>query len=273
MRQSRRGNQRPRGADETPEGRAGALIRTTIALADPALRVSFFSSVLAGPNVAGLAPALDCLCARAEQAEEDALEALVSLIDAFTLERSREAVQRLREETAGGALLALERVVRQPVVAARYSVTPPGRVIEDAHGRSLTLGERKSMARRPDRELLDRLLADPHPDVIRGVLRNPRVVEGDVLRMAARRPSDPAVLAEIARTPRWIHRTRVRMAIMLNPDTPPEIATPITGLLLRQELRLVLESTHVSAAVRALCLERLERRPPGRVAKGEPPLQ
>ncbi|MEO6572277.1 MAG: hypothetical protein ABIP89_00465 [Polyangiaceae bacterium] len=258
---------------QTSEERANALVRTTISLADPALRISFLSSVIERPDVAELARALDCLCARAEQAEEDAFEALVSLVDAFNLERSAGAVQRLREEAAGGALLALERVVRQPVVSARPSVTPPGRVIEDAHGRTLTLGERKSLARRPDRDLLDRLLADPHPDVIRGVLRNPRVVEADVLRIAARRPSDPNVLTEIARTPRWIHRSRVRMAIMLNPDTPPEIATPITGLLLRQELRLVLESTHVSAAVRALCLERLERRPPARSAKGNPSLQ
>jgi hypothetical protein len=50
---------------------------------------------------------------------------------------------------------------------------------------------------------------------------------------------------------------------MLNPDTPPEVASPISGLLVRQELRLVAEATHVAPQVRALCLEHLKRRPPG----------
>jgi hypothetical protein len=53
------------------------------------------------------------------------------------------------------------------------------------------------------------------------------------------------------------------LAVILNPDTPVDIAAPIAGLLMRQELKLVAEATHVSPAVRALCLEHLERRPPG----------
>ncbi len=53
------------------------------------------------------------------------------------------------------------------------------------------------------------------------------------------------------------------MALVLNPDTPLEIAAPVAGLLLRHELRLVASSPTVAQAVRALCLEHLERRPPG----------
>src|SRR5205823_4903186 len=97
--------------------------------------------------------------------------------------------------------------------------------------------------------------------------------EDDVLRLAAKRPCRSDVLAEIARSVRWIHRGRVRLAVMLNPDTPLEIAAPIAGLLMKQELRLVVEATHVSLAVRALCLEHLERRPPGEFEEEEPPIQ
>ena len=58
------------------------------------------------------------------------------------------------------------------------------------------------------------------------------------------------------------HRPRIRMALVLNPDTPLEIAAPLLGLLMRHELRLVASATPVAPAVRALCLEHLERRPP-----------
>ena len=110
---------------------------------------------------------------------------------------------------------------------------------------------------------MERLLRDPHPDVIRQVLANPRLTEDDLLPLAARRPVRPDVLTEIARSTRWSHRPRIRMALVLNPDTPLGVAAPIVSLLLSHELRLVATSPTVAPGVRALCLEHLERRPPG----------
>lgn len=250
-------------------GRANAILRATLALADPGLRVSYLSGVLLEVDVAALGRALDVLCARAEQAEEPAREVLVSLVDALNREGAEDLVQLLREEAVGASLLSLERLIRQPLLLSRPPEAPPEetRPPDYGRGRPLTLGERKALARRPNRETLERLLLDPHPHVIRGLLRNPRLTEDDVVRLAARRPNRTAVLAEIARSTKWIHRGRVRLAVILNPDTAVEIAGPISGLLVRQELRLVAESTHVSPVIRALCLEHLERRPPGEGAR------
>jgi hypothetical protein len=216
-------------------------------------------------ELADLATMLDVVCARAEQAEEAAREALVALVDALNHEACAEKVQLLREEALGGPHLALERLVRQPVAVVESRVVgkpEDDRIPDYGKGRPLTLGERKSLARKPDRLMMDRLLRDPHPDVIRMALANPKVTEEDVLAVAARRPCRPDVLTEIARQPRWAHRPRIRMALVLNPDTPLEIAAPVAGLLMRHELRLVATSPTVAPAVRALCLEHLERRPP-----------
>ena len=248
-----------------PRDRADAILRTTRALADPGLRVAYLESVLLGLDVEPLARALEVLCARAEQAEEAAREVLIALVDAVHSPSVKDIVQLLREEAAGQSLLSLERLIRQPVLPLRGG--PPSEPPEDrprdyGGARPLTLGERKSMARRPDRSVMERLLNDPHPDVIRSLLRNARLTEDDVVRIASRRPNRPEVLAEIARSTRWIHRARIRLSIILNPWTPADIAGPITGLLVRQELRLVMESTQVTPSVRALCLEHLERRPP-----------
>jgi hypothetical protein len=110
--------------------------------------------------------------------------------------------------------------------------------------------------------MMDRLLHDPHPDVMRMLLANPKLTEADVLSVASRRPCRPDVLTQIARIPRWAHNPRIRIALVLNPDTPLHVAAPHVGLLMRHELRLVATSTTVPAAVRALSLEHLERRPP-----------
>jgi len=245
--------------------RAEALVRTTCSITEAAVRAAYMRNLLLRGKVSNLAPVLDIICARAEQAEDAAREALVAIVDALNHEACVDVVQQLREEALGVPHLALERLVRQPVaIVEPRDVGRPedDRIPDYGKGRPLTLGERKSLARRPTREMMDRLLRDPHPDVIRMVLANPKVTEEDVLALAARRPCRPDVLTEIARQPRWAHRPRIRMALVLNPDTPLENAAPIAGLLMRHELRLVATSPTVAPAVRALCLEHIERRPP-----------
>ncbi len=255
----------PRDLARSAAQRADALIRTTCALPEAALRAAYMRDLLLRSQLRTLAFVLDVVCARAAQAEETAREALVALVDALNHESCVAAVHLLREEASGVPHLALERLVRKPVsiMPARDVGRPEDDRIPDyGKGRPLTLGERKSLARKPSRENTERLLRDPHPDVIRMLLVNPKVTEDDVLVMAARRPSRPDVLTQIARSPRWTHRPRIRIALILNPDTPLDVSVPLVALLVRQELRLVATSTTVAAVVRAVCLEHLERRPP-----------
>jgi hypothetical protein len=263
-----------------PRARADAITRATLALGDPPIRVAYLRTLLREKVSFELAPALDQLCMRAEQAEERAREVLVYLVDAIRgIEPELQAaVQRLREEAAGESYLALERLLRQPTQVSHGSAHPRDpnkeRVPDYGRGRALTLGERKSLARRPDREMLARLLNDPHPEVIRRLLDNPGITEEDVMRLAAKRPCRGDVLAEIAHSEKWVHRARIRLTLVLNPSTPLEIAGPIVSLLMRQELKLVATSTHVPPAVRALCFEHLERRPPVELdEESDPPLQ
>ena len=249
--------------------RAAGLMKATLSLGDGALRAAYLGSVVRGWAPAVLAAALDAVCERAEQAEAPAREALVAVVDALNAQGMEAIVQQLREEAAGGSLLALERLLRHPVRGLRAAPATARELARlevpgDGKGRPLTLGERKSLARRPDRDTLQRLLADPHPAVIHRLLANPRVLEDDVVRLAARRPGRGEVLAEIARSTKWVHRPRVRLSLVMNPATPPELAARIVGLLLRPELALVVGSPAVAASVRAVCLEHLQRRPPVR---------
>jgi hypothetical protein len=245
------------------------LVRATLSLGDELLRAPYVASVARASPLDDFGRALDILCQRAEQADPHAREALVAVVDALNAEDMAPFVKELRELASAESLLALERLIRGPARAAPSShpTNRPPDVesntagIQKKSGRPLTLGERKSLARRPDRETMRKLLADPHPDVIRRCLRNPRMTEDDLIPLASKRPGRSEVLAEIARS-RWVHRRRVRLALVLNPATPPEIAVRIAGLLLRPELEMVAESPGVPVALRAICLEHLARRPP-----------
>lgn len=231
------------------------------------LRAPYLRAEIAANAMDAVASALDRICADAEQGVPDARDLLVALVDLVAQPDFEPLAQSLREESAGRSLLALGRLLRRSLRAARApQAAPEDRIPDYGAGRPLTLGERKSLARRPTRAALEKLLADPDPTVIRLLLANPKLVEEDVVRLAARRPNRPDVLAEIAKSPRWAHRARVRMALVLNPACPPEMAVPLVGLLVRPELQLVFESTEIAPLVRAAARELLQRRPP---IKGE----
>ena len=251
--------------------RANALVRATLSLGDADLRARYVASVAQEAPTADLAQTLDVICERAEQAETAAREALIAIVDALNADGMEALIQRLREEAAGDSLLALERLIRIPPRSRPTSTAPlrDPRVSHESEprGRPVPLGERKSLARRPDRDILQRMLRDPHPDVIRRCMTNPRLTEDDVIRLAARRPGHADALAEIARS-RWVRRPRIRMALVMNPATPLEVVARLVGLLLRPALAMAAYSPGVAAPVRALCLEHLVRRPP--VAEPEP---
>lgn len=246
------------------------LVRSLLSLADAELRQAYAADMLLTYAPAFLADALDELSELAEAFDTGAREALVSVVFAMNQPRCGEAVQRLREEAANRGLVWLERLlrVRPPRLVSREeaNVEDEARIPDYRAGRVLTLGERKSLARTPDRDMVEKLLLDPHPEVIKRVLSNPRLTEDLVVRAAARRPCVREVLAEIARTPRWSKSSRVRLALVLNPSLPEDIAGRLVSLLLRQELALVVSRVPLDSPVYTLCNERLRAAPP----KAEP---
>lgn len=152
---------------------------------------------------------------------------------------------------------------------AEFFAPPDDAATEDANkrrvpdfgkGRPLTLGERKSLARTHDRSLIQRVVRDPHPDVIRILLDNPALTEEDVVRVCAARPNDPSVLHTVYRHRRWVVRYRPRNAIVRNPDTPLDTALLLAPLLRRAELTEAAASSELAPALRLSCRSILVRR-------------
>ncbi len=127
-------------------------------------------------------------------------------------------------------LLVLARPQQGPVNA---TLTPGDNELSQ-----LSLGERKYLARCHDRNKLERLILDPEPDVVKNILRNPNILEYDVLRLATRRPVREEVLREIFSS-RWGNRYRIRKALVCNPYTPTDLAMKLVGFLLRHDLKEV----------------------------------
>ncbi len=93
----------------------------------------------------------------------------------------------------------------------------------------IPLGRRRSLAKGGDRVLLEKLALDPDPIVIANLLRNPRLRESEVVRIAALRTVPTSTLEEIAAAPRWASRLPVRTALARNPNCPVVLALRLIG--------------------------------------------
>lgn len=231
---------------------AARWARTLAGLVDPSVRIGWVRSRIVAMSVSRATDVLAIVHARAEQREAPfsalMLCVCVALRDA-QLARTRSAIGALAAARGLDALAALF-----PDEAA-----PDGEDDDDrgrtAHPllsaeRPLSLGERKSLARRRDRNLLARALRDPHPDVIAVLLDNPALVEADVVRLCARRPNTAEILGRVFSHRRWILRPAVRRTLALNPYMPEALALQLLPHLSSADLRDVAASLQLPEAVR-----------------------
>lgn len=185
-----------------------------------------------------------------------ALLALTALLDANALGYERHASLYASARQLEDEQLSLLLLAAQP--------PPPGlpKAVEFP-GRELTLGERKSLARGRRRELLDRLLRDPDDSVLAILLGNPRIVEADIVRLAARRPTTAAAQRTILNCERFIARYAVKRALVFNPFTPTDLASRLVVLLARPDQLAVAGDTSLHEAVRAAARAAVKRPPIG----------
>ncbi len=123
------------------------------------------------------------------------------------------------------------------------------------------LGARISMARRPAPRLIERLMSDPDHRVIAALLRNPRLTEHEVVKLAASRRTPARALEAIARDSRWARRYGVALALVNNPRTPTRIVLALLPGLLRQDLVEVAEEGRVRPELRDKARSLLDLRP------------
>lgn len=232
---------------------ADLLCRRAVGVIDPHTRVQLFRSMLAEVDVEVIRGAIALLVERAGMRDTAAQTALLAA--QIALLRRPEVLRVLHHE--GPRAEADDDPPSE--VALGADADDERKVPAYVVGRTLTLGERKALARRPDRRFIDRIARDPSPAVIELLLANPKLTEDDVVRMCARRPNDAEVLTLVFAAPKWSSRPRVRRALALNPATPEPIVAAMVPLMSPDDLHAVAEDERVPAAVRRRCLEILAR--------------
>lgn len=242
------------------------LISTLLSLADPALRTQWLRQRLAQWPRDVAARTLQELIEQSESGQPDSKQVMFSVVATIVRDPDASLWRDLKAQAIENDLLSLQRLLRQDEPLATSLDTdhePP--VPDYGAGRELTLGERRSLARRPQRKWLERLLQDPHPMVIELLLQNPKLTENDVVRVTTSRRARADILHAIVRAERWLSQTRIRWSLVMNPATPIPISVPLLFLCTRPELREARDASNLPLTVRSTAAELLQRRPPRKV--------
>lgn len=122
----------------------------------------------------------------------------------------------------------------------------------------MSLGEKKFRARTGDFNQLDKFAHDLSPEVIENLLKNPRITERVVIKIASRRPSNPRVLEKIFKNAKWISRYSIKKALIFNPYTPVNIAIGLVSFMMKQDIEEILKTPHLHPEIKKRCVEILE---------------
>lgn len=235
------------------------LVHSLIGLPELGLRVSWLADWALHASMAGAATALEQALSRAVAGDPRAKEAALPI--ALFLARSYASpwLEDLRARADGAGLLSLARLLERgpPATDTDVEIRVP-----KYGARELSLGERRSLARRPNRLQIEKLILDPDPGVLGQLLQCAALREEDVLLLAARRPSIPSVLEIVAASNRWMARSRIRHALILNPYSPHGLVLPLILTLTREDIALVASSMSVTPGLRRAASELLARLPP-----------
>jgi hypothetical protein len=122
----------------------------------------------------------------------------------------------------------------------------------------LSAGERMTLARLADRDLLRPLIADPDGRVFTALLRNPRLVVEDLVAFVSTGAPLPEHLALLAADPSWNERPLIRKALLRSPRTPRFVAVALLPRASRGELRDLTDDPGVPPFVSACAARVLE---------------
>jgi hypothetical protein len=229
---------------------AAAFARRLAGYEEGAIRARVAARVLAGVDPEAAAALLAGLARSGGAAERAAWAAVALALSgtapepayAWRADLYALAMERGMAEVAGLLVHPPPRGGRAP---------PTGQA--DARLSHLTLGYKKSAARAMrDPDLLARLAAEGEPVVVRELLRNPKLTEDFVVRIAARRPVRPETLRCVFEERRWRTRPAVALAIARNPYVETALALKLLPALGAAELEDVARDGTVHPLVRAL---------------------
>jgi hypothetical protein len=138
--------------------------------------------------------------------------------------------------------------------AANYRITPQLRRLAENHLRekipSLTMGEKISLAKTGPRNVITTFRIEKELKIVQALLRNPQLLEDDVLVMINNDRTPAATLGTIAADYKWSVRYPIRLALVRNEKTPLSFVLSSLSKLKKTDLQSLIHAPGIAELVR-----------------------
>jgi len=120
--------------------------------------------------------------------------------------------------------------------------------------RRLNVSQRIRLAARAGRLERQILLRDNSPQVLMGLLANPRIDEQEVRDLVRSPHAASGVLQHVAKDRRWSGNYEIRLSLVRNPKTPTPLAQRLLTTLRQPDLQTLAKSPNVREAIKGAAL-------------------
>lgn len=114
---------------------------------------------------------------------------------------------------------------------------------------AMSVAERIKLALLGNKEVRGILIRDPVKSVQVAVIRNPRITDPEVERIAGSRTVDEEVIRQILNNREWMKNYAVKLALVKNPKTPVKASLHLLPHLRTKDLKDVARSKNIPNVV------------------------
>ena len=138
------------------------------------------------------------------------------------------------------------------------SLTEEDRVVKDEEFENIyqkiqfmTVVDKIKLAMTGNKEARALLIRENNKMVARCVIRNPRISEDEVVKIAMSRNTSDEILREISRNEEWLKNYKIKKGLVTNPKTPIPISLKHMNYLRERDIRDLSKSRGVANVVRS----------------------
>lgn len=119
--------------------------------------------------------------------------------------------------------------------------------------------EKIKLAYSGGKEARDLLIKDSNKTISSAVLKNPRITDEEISRLASSKNTGDELLREISRNREWLRNYSVKLGLVTNPKTPLNVSLRLIDSIRGKDLEKIAKSKDVSNVLATAARKKVER--------------